>query len=85
MPAAGDDDHGLAHRQHAENGDAKADVEQVSAGEEHVAAQRAEDDDENGKRHQKADVVNAEALDDARGSAPGVGLRFRCAKLEAVH
>ncbi|MER9582824.1 hypothetical protein [Mesorhizobium sp. M0276] len=62
IEAAGDNDNRLAHRQHAEDGDAETDVEQVSAGEKHIGAQRTEDDDENGERDQQADVVNAKAL-----------------------
>ena len=41
-------------------------LSRLRAGKEHVAAQRAEDQDEHGKRDQQADVVDAEAIDDQR-------------------
>ena len=71
---AGDDHHGLAHGEHAEDGDGEPDVEDVPRGEEHVAAQRAEDDEENGERDEEADIVDADAVDDGRPPVSGHGL-----------
>ena len=72
---AGDDDHGLAHRQHAEDGDAEPDVEEVARGKEDVAAQGAEDQDQHDKGDRQADVVHADAIDDPLTSDRACGRR----------
>ena len=83
---AGDDHHGLAHRQHAEDGDGEADIEQVARGEEHVAAQRAEDRDEHGERDQQADVVDADAVDEPAMPRPACRPSLAADRLvDAVH
>ena len=84
---AGDDDHGLAHRQHAEDGDARPMLRMLREEKNTSPRSVPKIDDEDGEREEQADVVDADAVDERQRAAcaDGTAAAWLPMCVDAVH